>query len=76
MVAALLAKQAAVARRPGNGGPTIRGMRELEGYLGDEKWDVIHFNWGLYGTCTAGNTKRLTAALRSTNEGWRHWFID
>jgi acyl-CoA thioesterase-1 len=23
-------------------------MRELEGYLGDEKWDVIHFNWGLW----------------------------
>lgn len=48
MVAALLAKQATVVHNPGNGGPTIRGMREVEGYLGDEKWDVIHFNWGLW----------------------------
>jgi len=31
-----------------NCGPTTRGLEHLEQWLGNEKWDVIHFNWGLH----------------------------
>jgi len=39
---------AEVKRHKGNAGPTIRGMAKIEEWLGDEKWDLIHFNWGLW----------------------------
>ncbi|MEZ5942227.1 MAG: SGNH/GDSL hydrolase family protein [Planctomycetaceae bacterium] len=31
-----------------NGGPTTRGLASLDQWIGDSKWDVIHFNWGLH----------------------------
>lgn len=37
-----------VHRIPTNGGPTIRGWDRLDEWLGEKKWDVIHFNWGLH----------------------------
>lgn len=37
-----------VHRIPENGGPTIRGLENIKTWLGDGKWDVIHFNWGLH----------------------------
>jgi len=39
---------AEVRRHRGNAGPTIRGVARIEEWLGKEKWDVIHFNWGLW----------------------------
>lgn len=44
----LLRGKANVHRIPVNGGPTIRGVQSLAEWLGDGKWDVIHFNWGLH----------------------------
>ena len=44
----LLAGKANVHRIPTNGGPTINGTANLKAWLGDSKWDVIHFNWGLH----------------------------
>ena len=35
-------------RIPTNGGPTIRGLEQIKQWLGEKKWDVIHFNWGLH----------------------------
>lgn len=40
--------EANVHRIPTNGGPTIRGLESIDSWLGDSKWDVIHFNWGLH----------------------------
>jgi acyl-CoA thioesterase-1 len=40
--------KANVHRPPTNCGPTIRGVEQIESWLGDKKWDVIHFNWGLH----------------------------
>ncbi|MEQ1827659.1 MAG: SGNH/GDSL hydrolase family protein [Pirellula sp.] len=37
-----------VHRIPTNGGPTTNGIKNLKKWLGDKKWDVIHFNWGLH----------------------------
>jgi lysophospholipase L1-like esterase len=35
-------------RIPTNGGPTTRGLANLKAWLGEDRWDVIHFNWGLH----------------------------
>src|SRR5262245_14454305 len=44
----LLAGKANVHRIPENGGPTSNGVNKIDKWLGDGKWDVIHFNWGLH----------------------------
>ena len=44
----LLKGRANLHRIPTNGGPTITGLEKLKSWLGDGKWDVIHFNWGLH----------------------------
>ncbi len=31
-----------------NCGPTTKGISEIDKWLSDSKWDVIHFNWGLH----------------------------
>ena len=35
-------------RIPTNGGPTIKGLEQIDAWIGKKKWDVIHFNWGLH----------------------------
>lgn len=44
----LLEGKANVHRIPTNGGPTSNGIKHLDAWLGDSKWDVIHFNFGLH----------------------------
>jgi acyl-CoA thioesterase-1 len=44
----LLAGKANVHRIPENGGPTDHGTKNIKKWLGESKWDVIHFNWGLH----------------------------
>ncbi|MGD9857204.1 MAG: SGNH/GDSL hydrolase family protein, partial [Planctomycetaceae bacterium] len=44
----LLNGKANVHRIPTNGGPTTNGLAHIDEWLGDRKWDVIHFNWGLH----------------------------
>lgn len=44
----LLRGKANVHRIPVNGGPTTNGLKNLDAWLGNGKWDVIHFNWGLH----------------------------
>src|SRR5262245_17222031 len=42
-------KGKANVHRPGtNCGPTTRGVEQIEQWLGDGKWDVVHFNFGLH----------------------------
>ncbi len=43
-----LLQEANVWRPATNCGPTIRGVENLDGWLGDRHWDVIHFNFGLH----------------------------
>jgi hypothetical protein len=40
--------KANVHRAMTNCGPTINGIKEIDKWLGDTKWDVIHFNFGLH----------------------------
>jgi hypothetical protein len=44
----LLKGKANLHRIPTNGGPTTNGLKNLKAWLGNSKWDVIHFNWGLH----------------------------
>ncbi len=43
-----LESKANLHRIPANGGPTTRGLSNIEKWLGDSKWDLIHFNWGIH----------------------------
>lgn len=43
-----LVGKANVHRAPANCGPTTSGLKNIEAWLGDGKWDVIHFNFGIH----------------------------
>jgi lysophospholipase L1-like esterase len=57
---ALMGK-ANVHRAPANCGPTASGIKNIEVWLGNGKWDVIHFNFGIHdrNTPAADYTQRL-----------------
>jgi len=56
-----LAGKANVHRAPANCGPTASGLRNIDVWLGDGKWDVIHFNFGIHDRATpiSDYTQRL-----------------
>lgn len=58
----LLAGKANVHRIPENGGSTQTGLDNLDKWIGKEKWDVIHFNWGLHDLKHWANNKLDNAA--------------
>lgn len=43
--------RAVVRHHKGNAGHTGMGLKNLDRWLGNTKWDVIHFNWGLWDLC-------------------------
>ena len=47
-----LAGKANVHRAPANCGPTASGLKNLDAWLGEGKWDVIHFNFGIHDRAT------------------------
>ncbi len=44
----VLAGKMNVHRAPENCGPTANGLKKIDIWLGDGKWDVIHFNFGIH----------------------------
>jgi hypothetical protein len=44
----LLKGKVNVHRIPDNASATINGLAHIDEWLGNGKWDVIHFNWGLH----------------------------
>jgi len=57
-----LAGKANVHRAPENCGPTKNGIKKIDVWLGEnQKWDVIHFNFGIHDRATpfAEYTERL-----------------
>lgn len=46
-----LAGQAEVVHNLGNAQDSANGLKNLEAWLGDGKWDVISFNFGLWDLC-------------------------
>ena len=71
-VRALLKGKANVHRVLENGGPTINGLAQFQKWLGDGKWDVIHFNWGLHDLKLMPDGKRQVAPklTRKTCANW------
>lgn len=47
-----LAGKANLHKAPENCGPTANGLKKLDVWLGDGKWDVIHFNFGIHDRAT------------------------
>lgn len=43
-----LERKANVHRAPENCGPTANGIKKMDIWLGEGKWDVIHFNFGIH----------------------------
>lgn len=60
-----LAGRANVHRAPANCGPTASGLKNIDIWLGDGKWDVIHFNFGIHDRATpiADYQARLTQLI-------------
>ncbi|MFN0079846.1 MAG: SGNH/GDSL hydrolase family protein [Prosthecobacter sp.] len=56
-----LAGKANVHRAPANCGPTATGLKQMDVWFGDGKWDVIHFNFGIHDRATpiSDYTQRL-----------------
>ncbi|QDU96954.1 SGNH/GDSL hydrolase family protein [Lignipirellula cremea] len=65
----LLKEKANVHRPPANCGSTAIGVENLDAWLGDGDWDVIHFNWGLWDINRRVNGKRnLDGQISATEE--------
>ena len=74
----LLAGKANVHRIPGNGKFAAYGVQNLPKWLGNGKWDVIHFNWGLWDLCyrdpkskTQGHRDKVNGKITATPEEYR-----
>jgi lysophospholipase L1-like esterase len=74
----LLAVKANVHRVPTNARHTGIGLENINKWLGDGKWDVIHFNWGLHDLCyrsqnakTSGRRDKMNGSLDLTFEEYQ-----
>ena len=74
----LLAGKANVHRIPTNARHTGIGLQMINEWLGDGKWDVIHFNWGLHDLCyrsrdanTPGRKDKVNGSLDLTFEEYQ-----
>ena len=76
----LMEGKAEVHRIRGNAGNTGRGLQNLSKWLDPEKgkWDIIHFNWGLWDLCyrhpeskTQGRRDKVNGTVTHTPEQYR-----
>lgn len=70
----LLAGEALVSHNPGNAGHTGRGLEQLDAWLGDERWDVIHFNWGLWDLAYRPNGSKTRGLDKK--DGTQTWSVE
>lgn len=64
----LLKGKANVHRPATNCGPTTRGLAEIDEWLGEGDWDVIHFNWGLHDLKYINDNGALTDVGNGTQQ--------
>ncbi len=62
---------------PDNCGDTTIGLNKIDAWLGERKWDVIHFNWGLWDLCyrnpdskVQGNRDKVGGKISTTPEDY------
>jgi hypothetical protein len=72
-VAEMLRGEATVRHNEGNAEHTGTGLRSVDQWLGATKWDVIHFNWGLWDLCyrnpasrAPGNRDKLNGTVTTS----------
>jgi arylsulfatase A-like enzyme len=65
-------------KQPANCGDTTIGLANIDAWLGDTKWDVIHFNWGLWDLCyrnpaskEQGNRDKVNGKISTSPEDYR-----
>lgn len=73
-----LADRAIVVHNPGNAQHTGTGLSKLHDWLGDEKWDIIQFNWGLWDLCyrspnstETGQKDKINGAIEFTIDEYK-----
>jgi hypothetical protein len=76
-VKAILKGEAVVVHNAGNAEHTGTGIEKIDQWLGTEKWDVIHFNWGLWDLCyrhpeskVPGKRDKVRGKLTQTPENY------
>ncbi|GAA0879991.1 hypothetical protein GCM10009119_29610 [Algoriphagus jejuensis] len=69
-VIANLEDVAYVSHNPGNAQHTGTGLEHIEAWIGDNDWDIIQFNWGLWDLCyrhpdskEQGNRDKINGAI-------------
>lgn len=74
-VSQLLKDRAIVEHHKGNAQHTGTGLKKLDQWVGKTKWDVIHFNWGLWDLCyrhpkstTQGKRDKINGTLTTSLE--------
>ena len=67
--------KAVVEHHKGNAQHTGTGLQKIDQWLGKTKWDVIHFNWGLWDLCyrhpkskVQGNRDKANGTITTTLE--------
>ena len=70
--------KADVFRIPGNGKNSAYGLANLNKWLGNRNWDVIHFNWGLWDLCyrhpkskVQGHRDKMSGSITATPKEYR-----
>jgi lysophospholipase L1-like esterase len=64
----LLEGRAEVYHNPGNAAHTANGLARLDEWLGDTRWDVIHFNHGLHDLKYMNEKGDLTDPAKGTQQ--------
>lgn len=74
----LLKGKADVFRIPTNGKYAANGAKNINKWLGKRKWDLIHFNWGLWDICyrnpeakTQGSRDKVDGKLTATPDEYK-----
>lgn len=65
---ALLGEKADVYHNPGNAQHTAHGLAQLETWLGETPWDMIHFNHGLHDLKYADERGKLVAVTEGKQQ--------
>jgi len=65
-----LSNECEVVHAKGNNASTEYGLEHLECWLGQEKWDVIHFNWGLHDMKYVSATNKMQGVAVDKGTQW------
>ncbi len=66
-VKSALANKAEVYHNAGNAQSSTNGVAKIKTWLGDTRWDVIQFNWGLWDVAYRTPVEKGTGPLDKTN---------